>query len=113
MGRGGTGSLWGAQCRTRSQDPGITTQAKGRCSTTKPPRGPEKNISYYFSVFLGAHHRACRVVGAQEMFTEDRQHMTQGRKRPLESKTDRGLNQHLPYVTYLEGKLFMTFVKNP
>ena len=28
----------GARCGTRSQDPGITTWAKGRCSTTEPPR---------------------------------------------------------------------------
>ena len=37
---GEAGSLWGARCRTRSQDPGITTWAKGRCSTTEPPRCP-------------------------------------------------------------------------
>ena len=37
---GEAGSLWGGQCRIRSQDSGITTQAKGRCSTTEPPRCP-------------------------------------------------------------------------
>ena len=31
-------SLWGAWCRTQSQDPGIMTRAKGRCSTTEPHR---------------------------------------------------------------------------
>ena len=37
---GETGSLWGTWCRTRFQDPGITTWAEGRCSTTEPPRSP-------------------------------------------------------------------------
>ena len=35
---GEAGSVWGAQCRTRSQDPGITTCVKGRCSTAEPPK---------------------------------------------------------------------------
>ena len=35
-----TGSPWGAQCHTRSWDPRTMTQAKGRRSTTEPPRCP-------------------------------------------------------------------------
>ena len=35
-----TGSLCGAWCVTRSQDPVIMLWAEGRCSTTEPPRGP-------------------------------------------------------------------------
>ena len=38
--RGEACSMQGAQCGTRSQDPGITLWAKGRCSTTEPPRWP-------------------------------------------------------------------------
>ena len=34
------GSLWGAPCRTGSQDPRIMPRAEGRCSTTEPPRHP-------------------------------------------------------------------------
>ena len=30
------GSLWEDQCGSRSQDPGVMTWAKGRCSTTEP-----------------------------------------------------------------------------
>ena len=37
---GEAGSLRGARCRTWFQDPGIMTWAKGRCSTTEPPRCP-------------------------------------------------------------------------
>ena len=37
---GEAGSLQGARWETRSQDPGITTWAKGRRSTTEPPRCP-------------------------------------------------------------------------
>ena len=37
---GEAGPLQGAQSRTRSQDPRITTRAQGRHSTTKPPRRP-------------------------------------------------------------------------
>ena len=37
---GEAGSSWRTQCKTRSQDPKITTWAKGRCSTTEPPRCP-------------------------------------------------------------------------
>ena len=37
---GEAGSMQGAQCRTRSQDPGVTPWAEGRRSTTEPPRGP-------------------------------------------------------------------------
>ena len=41
---GEAGSLRGAGCRTRSQDPGITTQGKGRRSTTGPPRHPMNSL---------------------------------------------------------------------
>ena len=37
---GEEGSPQGAWCRTQSQDPGIMTWAKGRCSTIEPPRCP-------------------------------------------------------------------------
>ena len=37
---GEAGSLQGARCRTRSQDPGVTPWAEGRCSTAEPPRHP-------------------------------------------------------------------------
>ena len=37
---GETGSLQGAWCGTRSHYPGITPWAKGRRSTTEPPRRP-------------------------------------------------------------------------
>ena len=42
---GEAGSPRGGWCRTRSQDPRIMTWAKGRHSTTEPPRHP-KTISY-------------------------------------------------------------------
>ena len=35
---GEAGSLWGARCWTQFQDSGITSWAKGRHSTTAPPR---------------------------------------------------------------------------
>ena len=38
---GEAGSLRGAPCGTRSQDPGVTPWAKGRHSTTDPSRCPE------------------------------------------------------------------------
>ena len=41
------GSPQGAWCGTRSQDPGTTTWAKGRRSTTEPPRCP------YIVIFKG------------------------------------------------------------
>ena len=34
------GSMQGAGCRTQSQDSRIIPWAKGRCSTTEPPRHP-------------------------------------------------------------------------
>ena len=37
---GEAGSLLGARCRTRSQDPGMMPWVKGRCSTTEPSRCP-------------------------------------------------------------------------
>ena len=40
IGRRKAGSLQGAWCRTRSQDPGNMTWAEGRGSTTEPPRHP-------------------------------------------------------------------------
>ena len=52
---GEAGSLGGPWCWTWSQDPRITTWAKGRCSTTEPPRCPSLKlldmISLYFSLF--------------------------------------------------------------
>ena len=44
---GEIGSLWGILCRTRTQDPGIMTSAKGRCSTTEPPRCPKLCPVFY------------------------------------------------------------------
>ena len=38
--KGEAGSPREAQCETRSQDPGVTTWAKGGCSTPEPPRDP-------------------------------------------------------------------------
>ena len=38
---GEAGSLQGARCRTRSQDPGVTPWAEGRRSTAEPPRRPK------------------------------------------------------------------------
>ena len=37
---GEAGSLQGAQCRTRSQDPEVTTWTEGRRSTAEPLRHP-------------------------------------------------------------------------
>ena len=37
---GEAGSLWGAQCGTRSWDPRIMPGAEGRRSTAEPPRKP-------------------------------------------------------------------------
>ena len=45
-------SLWGAWCGTQSQDPRIMTWAKGRCSTTEPPRCPCFLYFYDMAVFL-------------------------------------------------------------
>ena len=42
-----TGSLRGAQCGTPSQDSRIMTWAKGRCSTTEPPRHPSLSNIYW------------------------------------------------------------------
>ena len=44
---GEAGSLQGAWCRTQSQGPGIMTWAKGRHSTTEPPREP-----FFFFFFM-------------------------------------------------------------
>ena len=41
IGRGRSRLLWGAWCRTRSQDHRIMTWAKSRHSTTEPPRHPK------------------------------------------------------------------------
>ena len=49
---GEAGFLLAAQCGTWSQDPGITTWAKGRCSVTEPPRCPlffSLNILFIYS----------------------------------------------------------------
>ena len=40
-----------AQCRTWSQDPGITPWAKGRCSTTEPPRHPHTHYLCLFPIY--------------------------------------------------------------
>ena len=48
-GRGRSSPLQGARCRTWSQDPRITTWAKGRHSTTEPPGCP---CIYVASMFL-------------------------------------------------------------
>ena len=37
---GEAGSLQGARCGTRSQDPGVTPWAEGRHPTAEPPRHP-------------------------------------------------------------------------
>ena len=42
---GEAGSMQGAWCGTRSQDPGIMTWTKDRCSTTEPPRCPPSSAS--------------------------------------------------------------------
>ena len=47
---GEAGSLWGAWCRTRSQDPRIMSWVKGKCSTTEPPRCP------MYTLFLSIYH---------------------------------------------------------
>ena len=47
---GEAGSLWGARCRTQTQDPQVTTRAEGRCSTTKPPRCPWFCFYYLLSL---------------------------------------------------------------
>ena len=41
---GEAGSLQGARCGTRSQDPGIMPWAKGRRSTTEPPKCPNTHL---------------------------------------------------------------------
>ena len=43
---GEAGSMQGPRCGTRSKDPGITTSAEGRCSTTEPPRHPRIDVPY-------------------------------------------------------------------
>ena len=50
--RGRSRSLQGAWCGTRSQDPEIMTWAKGRCSTTEPPRCPSNHFSMSFALCL-------------------------------------------------------------
>ena len=49
IGRGETGSVHGTQCRTRSQDPGITLWVKGRCLTTEPPRRPQRTQTHVYT----------------------------------------------------------------
>ena len=49
-GREEAGSLQGARCGTGSRDPSITPWAKGRCSTTEPPKCPiYAHFDYCFS----------------------------------------------------------------
>ena len=43
---GEAGAPWGAQCGTRSQDPGVTPWAEGRRSTAEPPGAP---VMVYFT----------------------------------------------------------------
>ena len=48
-----------AWCRTPPQDPGFTRWAKGRCSTTEPPRCPSfMFLNQCFNVF-GCSHVGC------------------------------------------------------
>ena len=42
--------LRGSRCGTRSQDPGVTPWAEGRCSTTEPPGDP---LKHYFNCTSG------------------------------------------------------------
>ena len=57
IGRGRSRILWGAWCGPWSQDPGITTWAKGRCSTTKPPKCPgEATLIVPTKVLPGSQH---------------------------------------------------------
>ena len=49
---GEAGSLQGAWCGTWSQDPRITTWAKGRLSTTEPPRYPWSQTSLILFEFI-------------------------------------------------------------
>ena len=54
------GSPQGAQCGTRSQDPGTMPRAKGRCSTTEPPWCPSKYKSCFSVKNVGrAHYISC------------------------------------------------------
>ena len=46
------GSLQEAWCRTQSQDSGITTWVKGRCSTTESPRCPSNTDLNEFILLL-------------------------------------------------------------
>ena len=45
---------WWTQCRTWSQDPRITTWAKGRCSTTESPRNPFPLICIHY-IYISSH----------------------------------------------------------
>ena len=47
---GEAGPPWGARYGTPSQDPRVTPWAKGRCSTTEPPRCP-REIDTFSSCF--------------------------------------------------------------
>ena len=51
---GEAGFPQGTQCRTASQDPGITPWVKGRCSTTEPPRCPHTSVSKTTCNYLGS-----------------------------------------------------------
>ena len=53
---GEAGSMQGAQYRTRSQDPRITTGAKGRGSTTEPSRCPKTTQVVLSLRFLAKWH---------------------------------------------------------
>ena len=49
---GEAGSSQGAQCRTRSQNPGITPWAKDRRSTTEPPKHPYFLLFFMYEYFI-------------------------------------------------------------
>ena len=61
------GSPEGAPCRAPSQDPGITTWAKGRRSTTEPPRYPRTKhfctTNYTLKITVPVTEQIGRVTG--------------------------------------------------
>ena len=61
-----------AQCRTRSQDPRITTWAKDRCSIIEPPRCPWKDL------FIWEKNRACTSRGRNKRRGRNRLPIEQG-----------------------------------
>ena len=57
-GRGEAGFMQGAWCGTQSQDPGIMTWAKGRCSAT-----PNSLFSFFFFLNIIYVKRSCLGIG--------------------------------------------------